>query len=69
MLPPQTPVDQRLGATSRCCSPAACTRRRLFALSRAEARELAELLATAGLGSNLALLREALLQALGDSPP
>jgi pseudouridine-5'-phosphate glycosidase len=39
------------------------------ALSRVEARELAELLATAGLGSNLALLREALLQALGDSPP
>ena len=39
------------------------------ALSRAEARELAELLPTAGLGSNLALLREALLQALGDSPP
>jgi pseudouridine-5'-phosphate glycosidase len=39
------------------------------ALSRVEACELAELLATAGLGSNLALLREALLQALGDSPP
>jgi hypothetical protein len=39
------------------------------ALSRAEARELAELLATARLGSNLALLREALLQALGDGPP
>lgn len=38
------------------------------ALSRAEARELAELLAAAELGSNLALLQEALLQALGDSP-
>jgi hypothetical protein len=39
------------------------------ALSRAEARELAELLPTAALGSNLALLREALIQALGESPP
>jgi hypothetical protein len=37
------------------------------ALSRAEARELAELLTSAGSGSNLALLREALLSALEDS--
>jgi hypothetical protein len=42
--------------------------KRIVALSRPEARELAELLTTAGLGSNLALLREALFQALGDSP-
>jgi hypothetical protein len=39
------------------------------ALSRAEGRELAELLPTTGPGSNLALLREALLEALGDSQP
>jgi pseudouridine-5'-phosphate glycosidase len=39
------------------------------ALSRAEARELADLLATGGFGSNLALLQEALLLALEDSPP
>jgi hypothetical protein len=37
------------------------------ALSRAEARELAELLTGGGFGSNLALLREALLSALEDS--
>ena len=37
------------------------------ALSRAEARELAELLTRGGFGSNLALLREALLSALDDS--
>jgi hypothetical protein len=35
----------------------------------AEARELADLLATGGFGSNLALLQEALLLALEDSPP
>lgn len=39
------------------------------ALSRAEARELADLLATGGFGSNLALLQEALLLALDDGPP
>jgi hypothetical protein len=38
------------------------------ALSRAEARDLAELLTRGGFGSNLALLREALLSALEDSP-
>jgi hypothetical protein len=38
-------------------------------IRRADARELAELLATAGLGSNLTPLREALLQARRDSPP
>jgi acetate kinase len=43
--------------------------KKTVALSRAEARELDELLAAGGLGSNLALVREALLQALGDSPP
>jgi hypothetical protein len=37
------------------------------ALSRAEARDLAELLTRGGFGSNLALLREALLSALEDS--
>ena len=37
------------------------------ALSRAEARDLAELLARGGFGSNLALLQEALLSALEDS--
>jgi len=37
------------------------------ALSRAEARELAELLTTTELGSILTLLREALLWALGES--
>jgi len=37
------------------------------ALSRAEARELADLLTRAGFGSNLALLRQALLSALEDS--
>jgi hypothetical protein len=39
------------------------------ALSRAEARELADLLATGAFGSNFALLQEALLLALEDSPP
>ena len=39
------------------------------ALSRAEARELTDLLATGGFGSNLALLQEALHLALEDSPP
>jgi hypothetical protein len=38
------------------------------ALSRAEARELAELLTSAGSSSNLALLQKALLLALEDSP-
>jgi hypothetical protein len=65
----QTPVDQPLGATSRSCSSVACARRRLVALSRAEARELADLLATGAFGSNLALLQEALLLALEASPP
>ena len=37
------------------------------ALSRAEARDVADLLTRAGFGSNLALLREALLSALEDS--
>jgi hypothetical protein len=37
------------------------------ALNRAEARDLAELLTRGGFGSNLALLREALLSALEDS--
>jgi hypothetical protein len=37
------------------------------ALSRAEAHELAELLTRGGFGSNLALLRQALLSALEDS--
>jgi hypothetical protein len=39
------------------------------ALSGAEARELADLLATGRFSSNLALLQEALLLALKDSPP
>ena len=38
-----------------------------LALNRAEARELADLLATGAFGSNLALLQEALLSALEDS--
>ena len=44
---------------------------RTVALSRAEARELAELLTTGRhlLSSNRALLREALLVALEDRPP
>ena len=42
--------------------------RTTVALSRAEARELAELLTGGGFGSNLALLREALRSALEDSP-
>ena len=39
------------------------------ALSRAEARELAELLRTGGFGMDLALLREALREALEDAEP
>ena len=42
--------------------------RTTVAISRAEARELAELLTRGGFGSDLALLREALLSALEDSP-
>jgi hypothetical protein len=68
MLPLQTPVDQQLGVTSRSCSRAVCARRALWLLAGLK-RELAELLPTTGQGSNLALLREALLEALGDSQP
>jgi hypothetical protein len=50
MLPPQTPVDQRLGATSRSCSRAGLRTKTTVALSRAEAREPVELLPSAGLG-------------------
>jgi hypothetical protein len=39
------------------------------ALSRAEARELADLLVAGAFGSNLALLQGALLLALEESPP
>jgi hypothetical protein len=39
------------------------------ALSRAEARELADLMATGAFGSSLALLQEALLLSLEESPP
>jgi hypothetical protein len=39
------------------------------ALSRAEARELAELLTTGGFGLDLALFREALREALEDVEP
>ena len=43
--------------------------RTTVALNRAEARELAELLTTGGAGPNLALLREALREALEAGPP
>jgi hypothetical protein len=65
----QTPVDQPLGATSRSCSERGLRTKTTVALSRAEARELADLLATGAFGSNLALLQEALLLALEASPP
>ncbi len=44
-------------------------RKSTVALSRAEARELAELFPTTGPSPSLALLPEALLEALGDSQP
>jgi hypothetical protein len=40
-----------------------------LALSRAEARELAELLKSGGFRTDLALLQEALREALEDAPP
>jgi hypothetical protein len=46
----------------------ALRRRTTVALSRAEARELAELVTTGGFAANLALLEEALRQALEDGP-
>jgi hypothetical protein len=64
----QPPVDQRLGATSRSCSSGLRTKTTV-ALSRAEARELVDLLATGKPGSNLALLQEARILALEESPP
>jgi CubicO group peptidase (beta-lactamase class C family) len=44
----------------------ALRRRTTVALSRAEARELAELVTTGGFAASLALLEEALRRALGD---
>jgi hypothetical protein len=61
------PVDHPPGATSRSCSERGLRTKTTVALSRAGARELAELLTSAGFGSNLALLREALLSALEDN--
>jgi hypothetical protein len=46
----------------------ALRRRTGVALSRAEARELAELVTTGGFAANPALLEEALRQALEDGP-
>jgi hypothetical protein len=43
--------------------------RTTVALSRAEARELAELLTSGGFAANLALLQEALREALEDGQP
>jgi hypothetical protein len=43
--------------------------RTTFALNRAEARELAELLTSGGFREDLALLQEALREALEDAPP
>jgi carbamoylphosphate synthase small subunit len=43
--------------------------RTTVALSRAETRELTELLRNGGFGSNLALAQEALREALEDAPP
>jgi hypothetical protein len=43
--------------------------RTTVALSRAEARELAELLKSGGFRTDLALLQEALREALEDAPP
>jgi hypothetical protein len=43
--------------------------RTTVALSRAEARELAELLRSGGFRTDLALLQEALREALEDAPP
>src|SRR5437773_7315984 len=43
--------------------------RTTVALSRAEARELAELLRSGGFRTDLALLQEALREALADAPP
>ena len=43
--------------------------RTTIALSRAEARELAELLRSGGVRADLALLQEALREALEDAPP
>jgi hypothetical protein len=43
--------------------------RTTIALSRAEARELAELLKSGGFRADLALLAEALREALEDAPP
>jgi hypothetical protein len=43
--------------------------RTTVALSRAEARELAELLKSGGFQTDLALLQEALREALEDAPP
>jgi hypothetical protein len=43
--------------------------RTTVALSRAEARELAELLTDGGFGTDLALLQEALREALQDARP
>jgi hypothetical protein len=43
--------------------------RTTVALSRAEAHELAELLTTGGFSTDLALLQEALREALEDAPP
>jgi hypothetical protein len=63
----RTPADQPLGATPRSCSSGLRTKTTV-ALSRSEACELADLLATGKPGSNLALLQEALLLALEESP-
>jgi hypothetical protein len=46
----------------------ALRRRTTVALSRAEARELAELVSTGGFAASLALLEEALRRALEDGP-
>jgi hypothetical protein len=68
MLPPQTPDRSTTRRDLSLLLARGLRSKTTVALSRAEARELAELLAAGGLGSNLALAREALLQALGDVP-
>jgi hypothetical protein len=65
----RTPVDQPLGADLSLLLERGLRTKTTVALSPAEARELADLLATGAFGSNLALLQEALLLALEASPP
>jgi len=53
----------------RSSAPPQPRTRTTIALSRAEARELAELLTSGGFRADLALLQEALREALEDAPP